>query len=211
MNSEAAVPRELSLPKPLSPWVQALLMIARLTVFSVIAWSFLTSEGAPDPTTRGTSSAAAILDIAVLVFREGLECILVLSAITASMLGKNQHHRKAVALGAAVGAVATIVTWFIAHHKLPYRKMLEFTGILLGVVLLVMVGEQAQEMQLARWIPTTTIPWLEPFMPDWLGLWFSVFPTVETLVAQGLAAFLVVGSFFLAKKKSEKDAGVSVA
>lgn len=336
MNSEAAAPQELSLPKPLSPWAQALLMIGGLTVVSVIAWSFLTSDGAPDPTTRGTSSTAVILDSAVLVFREGLECILVLSAITASMIGKNQHHRKAVAVGAAVGAVATVITWFIAvniihdlsdnldalqvqawtgllavivllivmnwffhklywggwismhnrkkkellasektetisnaklfwglgllgfasfyregfevvlflqsynlklgshtvylgalagvffagivavltfiaHHKLPYRKMLEFTGILLGVVLLVMVGEQAQEMQLAHWIPTTAIPWLEPFMPDWMGLWFSVFPTVETLAAQGLAAALVIGSFFLAKKKSEQEAGAAAA
>ena len=79
--------------------------------------------------------------------------------------------------------------------------MLELTGILLGVVLLVMVGEQAQEMQLAHWIPTTTIPWLEPYLPDWLGLWFSVFPTVETLTAQAIAAVLVIGSFFLAKKQ----------
>jgi high-affinity iron transporter len=43
-------------------------------------------------------------------------------------------------------------------------------------------------------------------MPDWLGLWFSIFPTVETLAAQALAAGLVIGSFFLAKKKSEQEA-----
>ena len=35
--------------------------------------------------------------------------------------------------------------------------MLVLTGIMLGVVLLVKVGEQAQEMQLANWIPTTEI------------------------------------------------------
>jgi hypothetical protein len=29
-------------------------------------------------------------------------------------------------------------------------------------------------------------------------MWFAVFPTVETLVGQALAAFLVVGSFFIA-------------
>ena len=51
------------------------------------------------------------------------------------------------------------------------------TGVLLGGVLLVMVGEQAQEMQLAQWLPTTEISWLVPFMPDWMGMWFAVFPT----------------------------------
>ena len=88
---------------------------------------------------------------------------------------------------------------FVAHRRLPYRKMLVLTGTLLGGVLLVMVGEQAQEMQLAHWIPTTKIDWLSG-IPDWAGVWFSVYPTVETLVAQFLAALLVVGSYFLARR-----------
>lgn len=37
-----------------------------------------------------------------------------------------------------------------SHRHLPYRRMLVATGVLLGVVLLVMVGEEAQEMQRAR-------------------------------------------------------------
>jgi high-affinity iron transporter len=80
--------------------------------------------------------------------------------------------------------------------------MLVFTGFMLGVVLLVMVGEQAQEMQLAHWLPTTTIASLEHIIPAWMGLWLSVFPTVETLVAQALAAVIVLGSYFIARKDS---------
>jgi high-affinity iron transporter len=34
-------------------------------------------------------------------------------------------------------------------------------------------------------------------MPEWLGLWFAIFPTVETLAAQLLAALLVLGSYFI--------------
>jgi hypothetical protein len=67
------------------------------------------------------------------------------------------------------------------------------------VVLLVMVGEQAQEMQLAHWISTTEIPFLKNYMPPWMGLWFAVFPTVETLIAQLIAAVLVVGSYYAAR------------
>jgi len=62
-----------------------------------------------------------------------------------------------------------------------------------------MVGEQTQEMQLAHWIPTTEITALKNYMPPWLGLWFAVFPTVETLVAQLIAAILVIGSYFAAR------------
>jgi high-affinity iron transporter len=108
----------------------------------------------------------------------------------------------AVLLGALLGLFFTgivAVLTFVAHRKLPYRKMLVFTGIMLGVVLLVMVGEQAQEMQLAHWIPTTPINALTNLIPPWMGLWFSIFPTVETLTAQALAVIIVVGSYFLAR------------
>ncbi|MDQ6623879.1 MAG: hypothetical protein M3Y86_10425, partial [Verrucomicrobiota bacterium] len=66
-------------------------------------------------------------------------------------------------------------------------------------VLLVMVGEQVQEMQLAHWVGTTTIPWLEKIIPGWMGMWFAVFPTVETLAGQGLAALVVIGSYYGAR------------
>ena len=92
------------------------------------------------------------------------------------------------------------VLTFVLQQRLPYRKMLITTGILLGGVLLVMVGEQAQEMQLAHWISTTPIGFLETCIPRWMGLWFAVFPTVETLVAQLIAAVLVIGSYFAARR-----------
>jgi high-affinity iron transporter len=37
-------------------------------------------------------------------------------------------------------------------------------------------------------------------IPGWLGLWFAVFPTVESLAAQALAAALVLGSYFVAEE-----------
>ena len=105
--------------------------------------------------------------------------------------------------GALLGLVLTgmvAVLTFVLQQRLPYRKMLITTGILLGVVLLVMVGEQAQEMQSAQWISTTPIAFLEKYIPGWMGLWFAVFPTVETLVAQLIAAVLVIGSYFAARR-----------
>jgi high-affinity iron transporter len=297
---------------------------AALFVVAMLVWQGITAHGAPDPMRPNTSETVAFLDIGILVFREGLECILVLAAITASMTGATRSHRRPVALGASLAFVASLITWFVAvrivgslsdnmsaldlqaatgllavivllvimnwffhkiywggwirahnrrrkellegahaaeitqrhlwwglillgftslyregfevvlflqsynlrlgggvvlkgallgmtltgivavltfvlQQRLPYRKMLIATGTLLGVVLLVMVGEQAQEMQLANWISTTPISQLENVIPAWVGMWFAVFPTVETLVAQMIAAVLVIGSYFAAR------------
>jgi high-affinity iron transporter len=103
-----------------------------------------------------------------------------------------------VLLGLLFTGIVAALT-FVAHRKLPYKKMLVLTGIMLGVVLLVMVGEQAQEMQLAHWLPTTQVPWLASLIPAWMGLWFSVYPTVQTLSAQAIAGVVVIGSYFAAR------------
>jgi high-affinity iron transporter len=301
------------------------LVAAAAAVAAIIVWQGFNAHGTPDPTQPNTSPTVAVLDIGVLVFREGLECILVLAAITASMVGSKQAHRQPVAVGAGVAFGASLITWFVAvgivnsltdsipaldlqaatgllavivllvimnwffhkiywggwirahnrrrklllenagaertvsrrlwwglvllgftslyregfevvlflqsynlrlggnvvlkgallglilsgmvavltfvlQRKLPYRKMLITTGVLLGVVLLVMVGEQAQEMQLAHWINRTEIPSLAAVLPAWLGMWFAVFPTYETLAAQALALVVVVGSYYAARR-----------
>ncbi len=306
-------------------WTRAGLALAALSILALFIWQGIATHGAPDPLRPHTSATVAGLDIAVLVFREGLECILVLAAITASMTGAKRLYRRPVAAGAGVAFLATLVTWFIAvgimgqlsesvpaldlqaatgllavvvllvimnwffhkvywggwirahnrrrkslvengrdagasrsrlrwgllllgftslyregfevvlflqsynlrlggsvvlrgtllglafsaivavvtfvlQQRLPYRKMLITTGVLLGIVLLVMVGEQAQEMQLAHWISTTPIPALADTTPAWMSLWFALFPTYETVAAQFIAAILVVGSYYAARR-----------
>jgi high-affinity iron transporter len=68
-------------------------------------------------------------------------------------------------------------------------------------VLLVMVGEQAQEMQLAGWLPATPVRGLVGAVRPWMGTWFAVFPTLETLSAQGLAALTVAGSYLFVQHR----------
>jgi len=155
-----------------------------------------------------TSSAKLWWGLALLgfssVYREGFEIVLFLQSYrlrlgTAPVL-------YGVAAGLTLTAIIGALT-FVAHRRLPYRRMLVVTGVMLGLVMLVMVGEQAQEMQLANWLPTTPIATLTHVIPDWMGLWFAVFPTAETLAAQALAAAVVVGSYFIARE----HAGAPVA
>jgi high-affinity iron transporter len=153
----------------------------------------------------GASSARLWWGLALLgfssLYREGFEIVLFLQSYRLKLGSTPVVY--GVSIGLALTAVVGVLT-FIAHRRLPYRRMLVFTGVMLGLVLLVMVGEQAQEMQLARWLPTTPVEPLQHVIPSWMGLWFAVFPTVETLTAQILAAAIVVGSFFLARPQGRE-------
>ncbi len=141
------------------------------------------------------------------LYREGFEVVLFLQSYNLRLGG--EVVLKGALLGLTLTGFVAVLT-FALQQRLPYRKMLITTGVLLGVVLLVMVGEQAQEMQLADWLPTTPIPWLENLIPGWMGMWFALFPTVETLTGQALAALLVIGSYYGAsmmhKSGAEADA-----
>src|ERR1700720_2181138 len=105
---------EIIAAKPLRLLLRIILSAAAVIVAGILVWQGISSEGAPDPTIPRTSRMVAILDIAVLVFREGLECVLVLSAIMAGMIGEKQSHRRPVIAGAGIAFVATLITWFFA-------------------------------------------------------------------------------------------------
>jgi high-affinity iron transporter len=296
---------------------KAVVVVFAIIIAAVLIWQGLSAHGNPDPTADGLSRGAVVLDTGILVFREGLEAILVLAALTASLVRTEQGYWKPIAVGAGASFLATIATWFIVvgiiseinasalaiqagtgllaivvlliimnwffhkvywtgwitlhnrrkrtltetpgysrrmifrglalvgftsvyregfevvlflqslrlragtalvmegaaigvaltlivalltfvvHYRLPYKKMLVLTGLMLGVVLIVMVGENVQEMQQAGWCGTTSLP---IDFPDWLGTWFAVFANWQTVIAQAGAAFFVVGSYFLARR-----------
>jgi len=131
-------------------------------------------------------------------YREGFEVVLFLQSYRMKLAGRPVLY--GVLIGMILSGIVAVLT-FVAHRRLPYRKMLVLTGVMLGGVLLVMVGEQAQEMQAAHRLPKTNLPALSSFVPPWSGVWFSVFPTVETLAAQFMAAVLILGSYFAARSE----------
>lgn len=312
-----------------SPAVKtSLVCVGALAVAAALAWQGIEMHGAPDPSARGLNSSAMALSSGVLVFREGLEAILVLAAVTAGVVRNKKWYWRSVALGVAAGLAATVATWFVvvaiisevnapelavqagtgllaivvllvvmnwffhkiywtgwishhskrknrilkepnvgesgvslglatlgftaiyregfeivlflqdlrlkagtpivmngagiglsltaivaaltfmAHQKLPYKRMLVLTGALLAVVLVVMVGESAQEMQLAGWLPTHS---LGLAIPDWAGTWLATFPTAEGLLAQAIAAALVLGSYAWVRSSVPKGSPADAA
>ena len=296
----------------------ALIGLAVLAILAVLVWQGVVSQGNPDPLADGISPAAAVMNTGIVVFREGLEAVLVLAALTASMVRRRQDFWKPIAVGAALSFAASIATWFIvvalidsinapvlhlqaatgilaivvlavimnwffhkvyrtgwislhekrkraimerpcnersvfwgllivgltavyregfevvlflqnvrlqagnkpvlwgaiigvaltgvvgfltlvAQRKLPIKQLLVATGIMIGGVLLVMVGASGQAMQLAGWLPTTPI---DLPIPAWVSAWFGVYPNIEGLSAQAIAAAVVIGSYLAARRRS---------
>ena len=142
--------------------------------------------------------SAQVLGLAMLgltsVYREGFETVLFLQSLELSAGAVTVLE--GAGLGLALTLVVAVLT-FALQRKLPYKKMLIATGVLLAFVLVVMVGQTARTMQGTGWLPITPAP-IEP--PYWAGLWFGVFPTWETLLAQVGALVFVVGSYFLAQE-----------
>src|SRR5947207_8320521 len=133
--------------------------IAALAVIAILLWQGIFAQGAPDPTQPNTSRAVAALDIGVLVFREGLECILVLAAITATMRGPKRAHRKPVAAGAGVAFIATLITWLIAvrivdslSDNMRALDLQAATGLLAVVVLLIIMNWFFHKIYWGGWI-----------------------------------------------------------
>ena len=99
-------------------------------------------------------------------------------------------------IGCLFTAAAGVLT-FGLHQRLPYRRLLIITGVMLMFVLLVSVGEEVNEMQLAGWIGDREIHGF--YIPGWMGTWFSLFNNWETFIGQAIALLLVLGSYVAAQ------------
>src|ERR1700759_5100345 len=83
----------------------------------LLIWQLVSgSGGTPDPTDPSThlSHLAVVIDSGILVLREGLETILVLAVLTASMRGDNSVYRRPLALGGLAAMAAAGVPRFLA-------------------------------------------------------------------------------------------------
>jgi high-affinity iron transporter len=115
--------------------------------------------GTPDPTDAANrmSPTTAVINSGVLVFREGLETILVLAAITASFLGANRAYRKPVAVGGGLALLAAVATWFVAIWAIGMfggdgLAVQAATGIPAIVVLLLVMNWFFHKLYWTGWI-----------------------------------------------------------
>ncbi|HEY2718716.1 MAG TPA: FTR1 family protein, partial [Solirubrobacteraceae bacterium] len=127
------------------------------------------------------------------VYREGFETVLFLQNLQVSA------GSQATALGIAIGLAGTLAVGFVTfklERKLPYKKMLIATGVLIGLVLAVMVGTTVHSLQGLGWVPNTPTGFQ---LELWWGQWLGVYATWEGIGAQLLALLVVYGSYALAR------------
>ncbi len=145
-----------------------------------------------------TNMRRMLLGLALLgftsVYRECFEVVIFLQLLRE--LYGSSVVLEGVVIGCLFTAAAGVLT-FGLHQRLPYKRLLIITGVMLLFVLLVSVGEEVNEMQLAGWIGTTEIHGL--YIPGWMGTWFSLFNNWETFIGQAIALLLVLGSYFAAQ------------
>lgn len=142
------------------------------------------------------------------VFREGFETVLFLQALQLS------SGTGIVLAGVSLGLVLTALVGaatFALEKKLPYKRLLIVTGVLISLVLVVLVGNTVRTLQGVGWLSITPI---DIDFPLWMGTWLGIFPTVESLVAQALAFAFVVGSYYAAewmRKRNVRKARAAAA
>jgi high-affinity iron transporter len=135
-------------------WLSGLAVVSGLVYLMATA-----NTGPADPTeaTEPMSHATVVFNSGMIVFREGLEAILIFAAVTASFLGANKERRRPVVAGAAVAFAATIVSWFVIQALLdaasPLGPKLEaITGFIAIVVLLVVLNWFVHRVYWTDWI-----------------------------------------------------------
>jgi high-affinity iron transporter len=141
------------------------------------------------------------------VFREGAETVLFLQALVldAGTIVVIQGVLLGLAAVAIVGALTLVL-----QTKLPHKKMLIVTGVLIAVVLVTMVGSTVHTLQLIGWLPITPIPGTES-LPYWTGVWLGIHGTWQGILAQLAALVFVFGSYFLAERQHDRARGSAAA
>ena len=143
----------------LSFYVWTAVVLVAAVVVVVVSWH--ARGGTADPTDlpagHRLSHTSVVVDSAILVFREGLETILVLAAVTASFLGANRVYRRPVVAGGGVALGAGVVTWLFVVWLIGRFHGGEFdvqaaTGIPSLVVLLLVMNWFFHKVYWTGWI-----------------------------------------------------------
>lgn len=167
-----------------------------LSKIEVARWMTFLRQQVGRAESRWALSGVAFL----AVYREGFETILFYQALA----GAGAPGPIALGFGAAVLVLAAIaVAVFKFGVRLPARPLFALTGGLLYYLAVVFTGQGIHELQEAGWIaitPVSAIPQI-----GWLGL----YPTVQTMVGQGVLVVLALVAAAVAVRRTRTAVAVA--
>ncbi|HEY5792539.1 MAG TPA: FTR1 family protein, partial [Chthoniobacterales bacterium] len=135
------------------------------------------------------------------IFREGFETTLLMQSLIL------EAGLRSVSIGILFGCLLIAALGFVVFYigaKLPYRKMLVYTGGLVVFVLFTFVGSTVRLFQTVGWLPVHPIPGLE--FPAWMGVWLGLYPTWEGVLIPLLSFAYVGGAWLWVKWNSVRAA-----
>lgn len=148
------------------------------------------SKSATKPKAPWLESAALVGVGFMTIFREGFETTLFMqSLILEAGMGP-------VLAGVSIGGILIAilgVSVFMLGAKLPYRKMLVVTGVLVIFVLFTFSGSTVRILQTVGWLPIHPLPGVT--FPNWVGVWLGLYPTFEGLLVPLLVLAYVGGAW----------------
>ncbi len=139
------------------------------------------------------------------VYREGFETTLFLQSLWLEGQGS------AFWLGIAGGTLSIAVLGLLIFRfgiKLPYRKLLIVTGVLVVSILLTYTGSTVRLFQTVGWLPVHPVTGLT--LPNWAGLWFGLYASWEGLLLPPLGLAYVAGAWLWVKWQANRARRASV-
>jgi len=133
------------------------------------------------------------------VYREALEVVLFYQALWL----QNEGAHGAVIWGFVVGLTALVVVTLAILKiglQIPLKYFFGATGALLYIMAFIFAGNGIKTLQVAGWVPTTPIGF--PPQVPFLG----IYPTLETLAAQGLMLVAFVTTSVWMARENQKAA-----
>jgi high-affinity iron transporter len=130
------------------------------------------------------------------VYREAFEVVLFYQALWL----QNENNQQAIVGGFTAGVAALLAVTFAIFKlglRIPLKYFFGATGTLLYVMAFIFAGTGIKELQAAGWVPSTPLRF-----PPQVPL-VGIYPTVETLTAQGvmLCAFIATSLWLVRERK----------
>ncbi len=190
------------------------MVVATVMLFSVSYWllskmevakwnQFVKSKLSAALTKRSMFALASVAFLAV--YREGFETVLFYKALAVS--GGTSETAAPIALGFLVAAAALGVVYVAINRfgvRLPLRPFFGVTSGLLYVMAFIFAGTAVAELQEGGFLSLTPISWM------FRAPTFGIYPTIESLVAQGvlivLAVTALVWTFIVAPRREQAPA-----
>jgi high-affinity iron transporter len=184
------------------------MLLATAVLFYVSYWMLSRIEAARwNAFVRGrmeaamsTGSGLALGAVAFLaVYREGFETILFYQALLGSAGGGGGGGSAMVAAGIGVGALCLVGIYVAVNYygvRLPLGRFFAVTSAVLYYMAFVFAGKGIAELQVTGLVPLTPVAGA-PRLPA-----FGIYPTLESLVVQGVLLALAAGALIFSRQRS---------